>query len=167
MRKRFQGFAIWTADHALGWGGLALLVLGVTAWRPALYLGSTALPLAFIAWVTEWNGIAVPRPGRVPIMTRGCWETPFAFTVRRRKAVWLFSRDGKAGDGCEWSQTYAVRRRPDEGDVDPRWELPLPAVNDWTLVGRIPAASLRFEHHERVSYVHVGSLDQALENAMG
>ena len=38
-------------DHALPLGGVALIVLGVTAWPLALPLGWTDLGLAFFAWV--------------------------------------------------------------------------------------------------------------------
>lgn len=69
-------------DHALPAVGLGLLLLGVTALPPALTLGWAVLALAFFAWVAEADGLAVPRPGRAPIRTYGCWETPLAFTVR-------------------------------------------------------------------------------------
>ncbi len=156
-----ETMGLWLADHGLAAGGLALLALGATVWPLALPLGCTALGLAFFAWVAEADGIALPRPGRVAIRTYGCWETPLAFAVRRGQAVLLFSRDDEP-DRTAWSDMYIVRQRPDAAPVDPRWELPLAPVNDWSLRGRVPAASLRFEHHERVSYVTRGSLERAL-----
>jgi hypothetical protein len=120
-----------------------------------------ALALAFFAWVTEWNGIALPRPGRTPIRSYGCWETPLAFTVRRRDKVLLFIREDDTEKGG-WSDTYTVRERQGGQDVDPRWELPLAPGNEWSApLGRAPVASLRFEHHERVSYIQSDSLERA------
>ncbi len=124
-------------------------------------LGWLALGLAFFAWVAETNGIPLPRPGRSPIVTRGCWETPLAFTVRHRDSMLLFTREDDPDRGG-WSDVYSVRQRPKGAGADPRWELPLSPVSDWSLRGRTPVASLRFEHHERVSYVDRGSLERAL-----
>ena len=152
------GVGLWAADRGLVWGGLALVVLGLRVWPLGLQLGWMALALAFFAWVTEWNGIALPRPGRIPIRSYGCWDTPLAFTVRHRERVLLFTRDDDLANG--WSDAYTMRERPDT-DVDPRWELPLAPGNEWSLLGRAPVASLRFEHHERVSYVQSDSLERA------
>jgi hypothetical protein len=138
--------------------------LVVSAWQPALLLGWMALTLAFFAWVTESDGIALPRPGRVPIRSYGCWETPLAFIVRHRDRIWLFTRDDDPADG--WSDTYTVRERPGSADVDPWWEGTLAARNEWSLRGRAPAASLRSEHHERVRYVGRGSLERALRGSL-
>jgi hypothetical protein len=160
-----RGVGLWLADHGLAAGGLALLVLGATAWPLALPLGWTALGLAFFAWVAETDGIAVPRPGRAVIRTYGCWETPLAFTVRHGDAVLLFTRDEEPDRGA-WSDTYTVRQRPDGADVDPRWELPLASASEWSLRGRTLVTNLRFEHHERVSYVTRGSLECSLACAV-
>jgi hypothetical protein len=151
---------LWAADNALVWGGLALVGLGLTAWPLGLQLGWMALALAFFAWVTEWNGIALPRPGRMPIRSYGCWETPLAFTVRHREKVLLFTRDDDTENG--WSEAYTVRERPHGEGADPRWELPLGPEGAWTLRGKTPVGSLRFEHHERVSYVQSDSVERAL-----
>jgi len=156
-----RGMGLWLADHGLAAGGLALLVLGATAWPLALPLGWTALVLAFFAWVAEADGIALPRPGRAVIRTYGCWETPLAFAVRHGGAVLLFTRDEEP-DRAAWSDTYTVRQRPDGADVDPRWELPLAPGSEWSLRGRTLVASLCFEHHQRVSYVTRGSLERSL-----
>jgi hypothetical protein len=148
------------ADHALPAAGAGLLLLGVTALPSALTPGWAALALAFFAWVAEADGLAVPRPGRVPIRTYGCWETPLAFTVRHRGRLLLFSReDDPAGGG--WSSEYTVREGTAGAGVDPRWEMPAPG-SGWAVRGRTPVAGLRFEHHERVSYVTRGSLARAL-----
>ena len=158
-----EGLLIWTADRALAWGGLGLLVIGTTAFPWVLPLGWTAVTLAFFAWVAEWNGIALPRPGRIPIRTAGCWQTPMAFTVRHGKSVLLFARDTI---GCRtWSDEYTVREQPYVGVVDPRWELPLTAASEWSFRGRAPVGALHFEHHERVTYVGRRSLERALAQA--
>ena len=171
MKTRPLGIAIlsepsWlrVADHALPLGGLALIVLGAMGWPFAMPLGWMALGLSFFGWVAETNGIPLPRPGRSAIVTQGCWETPLAFTVRRRGTVLLFSREDDLEHGG-WSDVYAVRQRPNVAGVDPRWELPLSPDSEWSLRGRAPVASLRFEHHERVSYVQRGSLERALASA--
>jgi hypothetical protein len=130
----------------------------------ALPLGWTALVLAFFAGVAEADGIALPLPGRAVIRTQGCWETPLAFGVRHGDEALLFTRD-EAPDRGGWSDSYTVRQRPDGGDVDPRWELPLAPGNEWPLRGRIPVATLCFEQHGRVSYVTRGSLARALARA--
>ena len=157
---RINELGLWAADHALVWSGVGLVVFGLAAWPPALLLGWMALALAFFAWVTEWNGMALPRPGRLPIRSCGCGD-PVAFTVRHRDRVWLFSREDDAASG--WSDTYTVRHRLNGTDVEPPWGLPLAPGNDWSLHGQAPVASLRFEHHERVSYVTRGSLERALQ----
>jgi len=156
-----RGLGLWLADHGLAAGGLALVVLGATAWPLALPLGWTALGLAFFGWVAEADGIALPRPGRAVIRTQGCWETPLAFSVRHGDAALLFTRDEEPDRGG-WSDSYTVRQRPDGADVDPRWELPLAPGSEWPLRGRTPVATLCFEHHGRVSYVTRGSLERAL-----
>ena len=158
-----EGVLTWTADRALPWGGLALLVIGAIAWSPALLLGWTAVALAFFAWVAEWNGIALPRPRRIPIRTVGCWETPLAFTVRHGKSVLFFARD--TIECRAWSDEYTVRQQPYVAGVDPTWELPLTAASGWSVRGRAPVSALQFEHHERVTYVGRRSLERALAQA--
>ncbi len=158
-----RGVGLWLADQGLALGGLALLALGAAGRPHALLLGWTALALAFFGWVAEADGIALPRPGRAVIRTYGCWETPLAFSVRHRDAVLLFSRDEEV-DGGAWSDLYTVRQRPDGGDVDPQWDLPLTPGSEWLLRCRIPIAALTFEHHERVAYVTRGSLVRALSS---
>ena len=156
-----RGMGLWLADHGLVGGGLALLVLGATAWRPGLPLGWAALGLAFFAWVAEADGLALPRPGRVAIRTCGCWETPLAFTVRRGDRVLFFVREEDPERGG-WSDVYAVRDRPNGTDFEPCFELPLDPRSEWSLRGRTPVTTLRFEHHERVSYVTRESLERSL-----
>jgi len=151
---------LWLADHALSMGGLALLAAGAAAWPLALPLGWTALGLAFFAWVAEADGLAVPRPGRVAIRSVGCWETPLAFTVRRGGRVLFFVREEDPERG--WSDVYTVRDRPNGTDFEPCFELPLGPRSEWSVRGRIPAAALRFEQHERVSYVARRSLERSL-----
>jgi hypothetical protein len=151
---------LWMADLAPALGGLALVALGVAGLPFALPLGWAALGIAFFAWVAEADGIALLRPGRAAIRSCGCWETPFAFTVRHRGQVLFFSRDEDPDRG--WSDVYTVRGRPAAVGFDPRWELPLGPRSEWSLRGRAPVGALRFEHHERVSYVVRGSLERAL-----
>jgi len=160
-----RGMGLWLADHGLAAGGLALVLLGATAWPIALPLGWTALVLAFFAGVAEADGIALPRPGRAVIRPYGCWETPLAFAVRHGDAALLFTRDEEPDRGG-WSDSYTVRQRPDGADVDPRWELPLAAGSEWSLRGRTLVATLCFEQHGRVSYVTRGSLERALSRAV-
>lgn len=159
-----RGTGLWLADHGLAVGGLALLVLGATAWPLALPLGWTALGLAFFAWVAEADGVALPRPGRVAIRTCGCWDTPLAFTVRRGDRVLFFVREEDPERGG-WSDVYTVRDRPNGTDFEPCFELPLGPRSEWSLRGRTPVATLRFEHHERVSYVTRASLERSLASA--
>lgn len=154
-------FGLWLADHALALGGVALVALGATGFPAALALGWTALALAFFGWVAEAEGISVPRPGRVAIRPLGCWDTPLAFTVRRRRRVLLFTREENAEDGG-WSDTYTVRQQEDGTAASPCWELPLGRCSEWSLRGRAPVRALRFEHHERASYVERRSLERAL-----
>lgn len=155
---------LWLADHGLAVGGLALLVVGATAWPLALPLGWAALGLAFFAWVAESDGVAVPRPGRVAIRTCGCGDAPIAFTVRRAGRVLLFVREDDPERGG-WSDAYTVRERPNGARFEPCFELPLGPQSEWSLRGRTPVGVLRFEHHERVSYVTRRSLDRSLAAA--
>jgi hypothetical protein len=159
-----RGVGLWLADHGLAVGGLALLVVGAAAWPLALPLGWAALGLAFFAWVAETDGVAVPRPGRVAIRACGCWETPLAFTVRRGERVLLFVREDDPERG-DWSDVYTVRDRPNGTGFEPCFELPLGPRSEWSLRGRTPVATLRFEHHERVSYVTRRSLERSLAGA--
>jgi hypothetical protein len=156
--------SLWLADHALVASGLGLLVLGATVSPLALPLGWAALGLAFFAWVAEADGVAMPRPGRVAIRTCGCWETPLAFTVRRGGRVLFFVREEDPEQGG-WSDVYTVRDRPNGTDFEPCFELPLGQSSEWSLRGRTPVATLRFEHHERVSYVTRKSLERSLAGA--
>jgi hypothetical protein len=95
---RFETGGLWLADHAPAAAGLTLLLLGATVAPSALPLAWAALALAFFGWVAEADGLAVPRPGRVPIRAVGCWETPLAFTVRRGGSMLLFSREENGTD---------------------------------------------------------------------
>ena len=156
-----RGVGLWLADHVLPAAGLALLVLGSTAGPLVQALGWAALGLAFFAWVAEADGLALPRPGRVAIRTCGCWETPLAFTVRRRDRVLFFVREEDPERGG-WSDMYAVRERPNDTAFEPCFELPLGPRSEWSLRGRTPVAALRFEHHRRVSYVTRESLERSL-----
>ena len=158
------GPALWLLDHALPAAGLVLVVLGVTVRPPAQALAWAAFGLAFFGWVAEADGLARPRPGRAPIRTYGCWETPLAFSVRHAGAQLLFSREEDADRGG-WSSEYTVREQPAHAGADPVWDLPVGAGSGWAVRGRTPVAGLRFEHHERVSYVSRGSLKRALAGA--
>jgi hypothetical protein len=159
-----RGIGLWLADHGLAVGGVVLLVLGKAAWPVALPLGWAALGLAFFAWVAEADGVALPRPGRLAIRTCGCWDAPLAFTVRHADRVLFFVREEDPERGG-WSDVYTVRDRPDGTDFEPCLELPLGPRSEWTLRGRTPVATLRFEHHERVSYVTRKSLERSLAGA--
>jgi hypothetical protein len=80
---------------------------------------------------------------------------------------------------------YAVLDRPNGANFEPCFELPIYQVpfrqtangpskyrveyittgGGWSLRGRVPVDNLRFEHHERVSYVTRGSLERSLSVA--
>jgi hypothetical protein len=177
-------WGFWVADHGLAMGGLALLAVGAaTSWW-AMSLGWAALAIAFFAWVAETEGLALPRPGRVLIRVCGGGESPIAFTVRRSDRVLFFIRQDDL-DGQGWSDTYTVLDRSNGPGFQPCFELPVQVFGffervdgpskfrfeyitqggEWSLRGRVPAADLRFEHHERVSYVTRGTLERALSAA--
>jgi hypothetical protein len=152
--------APWLVDGFLPCAGLALLLVGATSVPQLLPLAWLALGLAFVGWVAEADGLWVPRPGRVPIRAYGCWETPLAFSVCHRGRELLFSRD--EDEHGAWSSQYTVRERPRVAGGDARYEFPVLESGAWSLRGTAPVAALRFEHHERVSYVTRSSLEQAL-----
>ena len=157
-------WGFWLADHGLAMGGLALLAVGAaTSWW-AMSLGWAALAIAFFAWVAEADGFAVPRPGRVAIR-RGGFDIPLAFKVRRGERVLLFVCEEDPERGV-WSDVYTVLDRPkDTDDGEPRYSLPPPNLSGWSPRGRVPVDDLRFEHHERRSYVTRGSLERSLSAA--
>jgi hypothetical protein len=165
MVHRFaRGVGLWLSDRALVAGGLALLAVGATTSPPALSLGWAALGLAFFGWVAEADGLALPRPGRIAIRTCGCWETPLAFTLRRGDRVLLFVREEDPDRGG-WSDTYAVRDRVCGTATEPCFEVPVGPCSEWSMRGVVPVDTLRFEHHERVSYVTRRSLESSLASA--
>ena len=166
--NRRWGF--WLADHGLAVGGLALLAVGAaTSWW-AMSLGWAALAIAFFAWVAEADGLAVPRPGRVAIRGGGL-EVPLAFSVRRGERVLLFFCEWEPNpERGVWSEVYTVceRRQGTDGfdGFEPFYSLPPATIpSGWSLRGRVPVDDLRFEHHERVSYVTRGSLERSLSAA--
>jgi hypothetical protein len=148
------------ADGALPLLGLGLLLVGATGVPLAIPFAWGALGLAFIGWVAEADGLALPRPGRLPIRSYGCWETPLAFSVCHRGRDLLFCRE--EDENGAWSSEYAVRERPRVPGTDVTFEMPVAASGEWSLRGRTPVAGLRFERHERVSYVTRRSLERAL-----
>ena len=150
-------------DGALPLLGLVLLVIGAAGVKLALGLAWVALGLAFVGWLAEAEGRALPRPGRVPIRSYGCWETPLAFGVCHQGRELIFSRE--EDEHGAWSSEYTVRERPALGHADPRCELQGLASGGWALRGRAPVGALRFEHHDRVSYVTRRSLLRALSSA--
>jgi hypothetical protein len=150
-------------DGALPAAGVVLLVVGSAGVPVATSLAWTALGLAFVGWVAEADGLPWLRPGRIRICSYGCWETPLAFGVCHEASELLFSRE--EDEHGAWSSEYAVRERPRLGDADPRYALDAGASGSWTLRGRTPVSELRFEHHERVSYVTRRSLERALRTA--
>jgi hypothetical protein len=155
----------WLADHGLAIGGLALLAVGAaTSWW-AMSLGWAALAIAFFAWVAEAEGFAMPRPGRVAIQGGG-FEIPLAFKVRRGERVLLFVCEEDPELGV-WSDVYTVSDRPKGTDgFEPCYSVPPASTpSGWSLRGRIPVNDLRFEHHERVTYVTRGSLERSLSAA--
>jgi hypothetical protein len=159
-------WGFWLADHGLAIGGLVLLAVGAaTSWW-AMSLGWAALVIAFFAWVAETDDLlALPRLGRVAIRTYGGLEPPLVFSVRRGERVLLFVRE-EDPEQRVWSDVYTVRDRP-KGTVDfePCYSLSPPTRSGWSLRGRIPVDDLRFERHERRSYVTRGSLERSLSAA--
>lgn len=158
MARTLTTLRLW--DGALPLLGLALLLAGATGVPFALPLAWAALGLAFLGWVAESDGLALPRPGRLPIQSYGCWETPLAFSVAYRGRDLLFCREEE--ESGAWSSEYTVRERPRVPGTDARFEMPASASGEWSLRGRAPAAGLCFERHERVSYVTRRSLERAL-----
>ncbi len=159
-------WGFWLADHGLAMGGLALLVLGAaTSWW-AMTLGWAALVIAFFAWVAEADGLlALPRLGRVAIQRCSGMEPPLAFSVRRGKRVLFFVREEDA-EREGWSDVYTVRDRPKGTDgFKPGYALPPATFSGWSLRGRVPVDDLRFESHERSTYVTRGSLERSLSAA--
>ena len=150
-------------NAALPLGGLVLLVIGATGVPVALVLAWTALALAFVGWLAEAEGYALPRPGRLPIRSYGCWETPLAFSVRHAGRELLFNRE--EDELGAWSSEYTVRELAGASLPDLRYEPAAAPSGSWSLRGRAPVGALQFEHHERVSYVTRRSLERALHAA--
>ena len=159
-------WGFWLADHGLAMGGLALLAVGAaTSWW-AISLGSAALAIAFFAWVAEADGFAVPRPGRVAIRPGGGFDIPLAFKVRRGERVLFFfcEEDPERGAGRTCTRCSTGRRAPTASGLC--YALPPAATpSGWSLRGRVPVDDLRFEHHERSTYVTRGSLERSLSAA--
>ena len=128
-------------------------------------LGWAALAIAFFAWVAEADGLlALPRLGRVAIRSGG-FDIPLAFKVRRGERVLFFvcEEDPERGG---WSDVYTVLDRPKGTDgFEPCYNLPPTTRSGWSLRGRVPVNDLRFEHHERSTYVTRGSLERSLSAA--
>jgi hypothetical protein len=158
-------WGFWLADHGLAMGGLVLLAVGAaTSWW-AMSLGWAALAIAFFAWVAEADGFAVPRPGRVAIRTGGAFDIPLAFSVRRGERVLFFVRE-EDPERKGWSDIYTVRDRPTGTyGFEPGYTYPHATFVGWSLRGRVPVDDLRFENHERSTYVTRGSLDRSLSAA--
>ena len=158
-------WGFWLADHGLAMGGLALLAVGAaTSWW-AMSLGWAALAIAFFAWVAEADGLlALPRLGRVAIRTGGL-EPPFAFSVRRGERVLLFvcEEDPEREAGRTCTRCSTGRRAPTASGLAPA--SPATNLSGWSLRGRVPVDDLRFEHHERSTYVTRGSLERSLSAA--
>jgi hypothetical protein len=157
-------WGFWLADHGLAMGGLALLAVGAaTSWW-AMSLGWVALAIAFFAWVAEADGFAVPRPGRVAIR-RGGFDRPLFFKVQRGERVLLFVCEEDPERGV-WSDVYTVLDRPKDTDgFEPCYGLPPAIPSGWSLRGRVPVDHLRFENHDRSTYVTRGSLERSLSAA--
>ena len=159
-------WGFWLADHGLAMGGLALLAVGAaTSWW-AMSLGWAALAIAFFAWVAEAEGFALPRPGRVAIRPGGGFDIPLAFKVWRGERVLFFFCE-EDPERRVWSDVYTVCDRPKGTDgFWPYSALPPATIpSGWSLRGRVPVATLGFEHHERVTYVTRGSLERSLAAA--
>ena len=160
-------WGFWLADHGLAIGGLALLAVGAATswWAMSVGCAALAMAIAFFAWVAEADGLlALPRLGRVAIRTGGL-EPPFAFSVRRGERVLFFFCEEDPQRG--WSDVYTVLDRPKGTDgFGPCCALPPVATpSGWSLRGRVPVDDLRFEHHERSTYVTRGSLERSLSAA--
>jgi hypothetical protein len=102
----------------------------------------------------------------VAIRTDFGFDIPFAFKVRRGERVLLFVREEDPERGV-WSDVYTVLDRPKGTDgFEPCWGLPpAPIPSGWSLRGRVPVDDLRFENHERSTYVTRGSLERSLSAA--
>jgi hypothetical protein len=151
----------WVVDHGLATAGFVLLVAGLTVAPRALTGAWLALGLSLCRWLAEADGVAWPlRLGRRAIETVGCWEAPLAFTIRHRGETLLFARAEDPVSGG-WSDAYTVYAGAATGGA-----LPVSA-SAWTRRGVAPVASLAFERHERVCYVHCRSLERAVAPARG
>lgn len=166
-RSADRRWGFWLADHGLAMGGLALLAAGaVTSWW-AMSLGWAALAIAFFAWVADADGLlALPRPGRVAIRKDFGFDIPLAFKVPRGERVLLFVREEDAERG-DWADVYTVLDRPKGTDgFEPcRGLPPNPIPSGWSRRGLVPVDGLRFEGHDRNTYVTRGSLERALSAA--
>jgi hypothetical protein len=159
-------WALWLADHGLPLGGLVLLAVGgaATSWW-AMSLGWAAVLIAFFAWVAQADGVALPRLGRVAIQRWSGLEPPLAFAVRRGERVLFFVRE-EDPERKGWSDIYTVRDRPTGTyGFEPGYTYPHATFVGWSLRGRVPVDDLRFENHERSTYVTRGSLDRSLSAA--
>ncbi len=159
-----RAWGFWLADHGLPIGGLVLLAVGATTSWWAMTLGWAALAIAFFAWVAELDGLLVlPRPGRVAVRRGSGFDIPLSFKVRRGDRVLLFVREDDPERG--WSDMYTVLDRPKGTDgFEPYFSLPL-TITGWSLRGRVPVDELRFENHDRSTYVTRGSLERSLSAA--
>jgi hypothetical protein len=150
----------WVIDHAAPLLGV-VLIAGGHAWAPWLApLGWVVLGVAFFLWLAESNGYSIPRPGRAPIVGLGCGEVPLAFGVSRRGRHFLFTRTGKPDDD-DWQSEYTVYEVPAVGKLEVANGSWYPPAGATRYNAAVPAASLRFEHHEH-SYVDSDSLRRAL-----
>jgi hypothetical protein len=155
---------LWTVDHLPHFLGLGFLLLGATVLPAALPLGWTALGLALFAWMAEVEGFALPRPGRLAIVTYGCFDVPLAFAVAHRGHWLLLSREEDPIDGG-WASEYCVREMEgldSAGLGGVRGAFPAPQERTAPVIARVPASALRFQHRERASYVVTASLARAL-----
>lgn len=152
---------LWMMDHALVVAGAALLVAGLAGPPWLTPAGWGALGLALFAGMAESEGYAIPRPGRSPIISVGCWDVPIAFGVSRGGRHLLFTR-GTASTDESWSEEYAVYELPSLGEGQIRTALAEPKAGAQALEVRVPMTVLHFEHHGQ-SYVYSASLGCALQ----
>ena len=89
------GIGLRLVDGVLPVLGLVLLVIGATGVKLAVVFAWGVLALSFLGWLAEANGL--PRPGRLPIRSYGCWETPLARPGS--------SKRGSASERCFRSRT--------------------------------------------------------------
>lgn len=157
-----RGASLFAREHAILVLGLGALLVGAgRSGAPSLVAaGIAALFLTGLRVFATAHGIPWPPAGHLGIVTRGCWETPLAFAVRRGPRRLLFQRTPDPATGA-LPEEYSVYLMPPETPLDRLRFFGLEPPTESRLLGEVPTAALRFDHR-RGSSVAKGELDAAL-----